>query len=150
MITFDVLPPYPAVLNGADVERLGARLGKMLRVRRARSVGVRFVSEPEMRRLNRTFRRKDRSTDVLSFEPESESPARGKEEYLTMGDIAVCPSYAAREARRRGIDLREELVRLLTHGVLHLSGLDHATTADALRMFAKQEAIVEGFENEIV
>ena len=70
-----------------------------------------------MRSLNRRYRRKDRSTDVLSF------PGAGR----ALGDIVISVPYAAREARRRGATTGAEIDRLLLHGYLHLLGYDHET-----------------------
>ena len=69
-----------------------------------------------MRRLNRSYRRKDRSTDVLAF------PGDGQ---TLLGDIVVSLPYAAREATRRGEPIGREVDRLLLHGFLHLMGYDH-------------------------
>lgn len=69
-----------------------------------------------MRRLNRSYRRKDRSTDVLAF------PGDGG---TLLGDIVVSLPYAAREAARRGDPVLHEVDRLLLHGFLHLIGYDH-------------------------
>jgi probable rRNA maturation factor len=71
-----------------------------------------------MRRLNRDFRRKDKTTDVLAF------PAA---EGALLGDIVVSVPYAARQARRRGEPRAREIERLLVHGYLHLLGFDHET-----------------------
>ena len=71
-----------------------------------------------MRRLNRDYRGKDRSTDVLAF------PAEGGP---LLGDIVVSVPYAARQARRRGEPQSREIDRLLVHGFLHLLGYDHET-----------------------
>ncbi len=71
-----------------------------------------------MRSLNRRWRGKDRSTDVLAFP----APADG-----FLGDIVIAVSYAAREARRRGSPVAREIDRLLLHGFLHLCGYDHET-----------------------
>jgi len=70
-----------------------------------------------MRTLNRRFRGKDRSTDVLSF------PASPP----LLGDIAISVPYAARQARRRREPVGREIDRLLVHGYLHLLGYDHET-----------------------
>jgi probable rRNA maturation factor len=68
-----------------------------------------------MRALNRHYRGKDRTTDVLAF------PGDGG----ALGDIVISVPYASREARRRGQGRAEELDRLLLHGYLHLLGYDH-------------------------
>ena len=134
MIVFDALPPLPRALTESDLRRLGQLLGRSLRFRRKRTVGLRFVAEGEIRRLNRQFRGKDCAIDVLSF---ATSNLQG---YL--GDLAICPSYAAREAKRRGVAMTEELARLLVHGTLHLAGYDHASPAEERRMFSLQERVV--------
>ncbi len=71
-----------------------------------------------MRGLNRRYRGKDRSTDVLSF------PSAGSG---FLGDIVVSVPFASREARRRKAPVSRELDRLLLHGFLHLLGYDHET-----------------------
>ena len=71
-----------------------------------------------MRSLNRRYRGKDRSTDVLAF------PGVGGG---FLGDIAVSVPYAARRARRRDAPLAWQLDLLLLHGFLHLLGYDHET-----------------------
>ena len=86
-----------------------------------------------MRRLNREFRRIDRSTDVLSFP--AELPG-------LLGDVAIDVPYAARQARRRGHGLDREVQLLLVHGVLHLLGHDHET--DGGEMFRLQRRLVAG------
>ena len=84
---------------------------------RGPEVSVLFCGDARMRSLNRRYRRKDRSTDVLSF------PGAGR----AMGDIVISVPYASREARRRGAATRGEIDRLLLHGYLHLLGYDHET-----------------------
>jgi rRNA maturation RNase YbeY len=71
-----------------------------------------------MAALNRRWRRKDRSTDVLSF------PAGGGDLGF-LGDIVISVPYAIRQARQRGQAPAREIDRLLLHGYLHLLGYDH-------------------------
>ncbi len=71
-----------------------------------------------MQRLNREWKRHDRPTDVLSFP--LETPDGG----LT-GDIYICPAVARAQAREYGVPAREELLRLVIHGTLHVLGHDH-------------------------
>ncbi len=83
-------------------------------------------TDRELRRLNRRFRRRDAPTDVLSFPVAENFPsAPGQTHFL--GDIAISLDRAARQARRLGHSLYEELCILMLHGVLHLTGMDHSS-----------------------
>jgi probable rRNA maturation factor len=91
----------------------GARSGA-----KGRELSVLFCGDARMRRLNRVYRGKDKTTDVLAF------PAGAG---ALLGDIVVSVPYAARQARRRGERASREIDRLLLHGYLHLLGYDHET-----------------------
>jgi probable rRNA maturation factor len=84
-------------------------------------VAALLTTDAEIRRLNRTFRKKNKPTDVLSF-PAVE-PLPGHES--TGGDLAISVETAARQADEAGHALSVELQVLLLHGVLHLAGYDH-------------------------
>jgi probable rRNA maturation factor len=88
------------------------------------SVTICLVSSAEIARLNRRYRHKPGATDVLSF-PSSTSFASSTSAYL--GDLAISPATARRNARRFGRSLSDELRILVLHGVLHLLGYDHET-----------------------
>lgn len=143
MIVFTPASTLPRTLVEQDLQVLGAVLGRQLRLRGTQEVGVRFVSEKEIQALNKLYRGKNRPTDVLSFESGSIPTGQGTMKKMDLGDLVLCPVYAQREARRRKIEAREEYLRLLAHGVLHLCGYDHATEEDELKMFALQERCVE-------
>lgn len=87
----------------------------------AASFGVRLTSDREMRRLNRTFRGKDRPTDVLSF------PGGATPEGEHLGDVVIAMPVARSQAVRAGHSTARELRVLLLHGVLHCLGHDHET-----------------------
>jgi probable rRNA maturation factor len=97
-------------------------------------VSVLLTGDEEIRRLNREFRHKDQSTDVLSF-PAAELAGRAK----LAGDVAISVETAAREAEKRQHPLATELKILLLHGVLHLAGWDHE--ADAGEMAREEETL---------
>lgn len=104
--------PLPAALVRRVVEAV-------LRGERRRAlISVTFLGRDAMRRLNAEHKGHDRPTDVLSF---AMADAAGR----TVGDVYVCAWVAAREARARGISLRQELIRLVVHGTLHALGRDH-------------------------
>jgi probable rRNA maturation factor len=83
---------------------------------------VLLAGDATVRRLNRTFRGKDRTTDVLSFPSGS---GRRPDGIAPLGEIAISVPQAARQARRTGHALGREIRVLALHGYLHLLGYDH-------------------------
>jgi probable rRNA maturation factor len=101
-----------------------------------------FVSDAEIARMNQSFRKKKGPTDVLSFpaiersrpailrKPSSQRTQHKRQDPRTpsfLGDIAIAPSVARRNAKKLGRSLPGELQILILHGVLHLLGYDHET-----------------------
>ena len=91
----------------------------------AANVTVAFVSDRHMRELNRQWRGKSGTTDVLSF------PA-GEDEFANpdgsnLGDVVISLEQAARQATEHNLTLDEEIAQLILHGLLHLCGYDHET-----------------------
>ena len=87
-------------------------------------LGIALVTDARMRVLNRSYRRKDYATDVLSFDGDGE----------TLGDLVIARGVAARQAREAGHPLQSELRVLALHGLLHLLGYDHEAADDRGRM----------------
>ncbi len=106
-------------------------------------LGLTFVGDRRMQRLNRDFRGKDRTTDVLAFAMrEAKVPGVRRNKTFPLGDVVISIPTALRQARRGHRTLDEELAILLVHGVLHLCGYDHERSrSEALRM-ERQERIV--------
>lgn len=96
-----------------------------------------LVSDRAIRALNRSWRRVDRPTDVLSFAI-SESPWDGP----LLGDVVISLDTAERRAREEGREIGVELDRYLAHGLLHLLGYDHRRPRDARRMAAREAELV--------
>src|SRR6202142_3251370 len=88
------------------------------------SVAIQLISDASMARLNETYRKKHGPTDVLSFPANGTRPAAGAE---YVGDIAISPETARRNARRFSRSLPVELRVLILHGMIHLAGFDHET-----------------------
>lgn len=106
--------------------------------RREAMISITFLGRDSMRRLNARHKRLDHATDVLAF---SLNGPAGE----VIGDVYVCPWVARREARARGIPVREELIRLVVHGTLHALGRDHPEGPERTRsdMWRRQERYVE-------
>jgi len=86
-------------------------------------ITLRIVGRAESQKLNKRFRKKNYATNVLSF-----PYGRGS------GDIVMCHSVIAREAREQGKTLRAHYAHLVVHGILHLRGHDHLRRSAAARM----------------
>ena len=105
-------------------------------------LSVVFVDDGEMRLLNATYRRVNKSTDVLAFAM-SEGRFGGINPHV-LGDVVVSAETAAFRAKEEGRALNDELDALLVHGILHLIGYDHERSpADARIMRAKERSLCQ-------
>jgi probable rRNA maturation factor len=90
-------------------------------------ITVRIVDAKEGQSLNRSYRKKDYATNVLTFDY-MQSP-------LVMADLVLCAPVVAREAKEQGKSLQDHYAHLLIHGTLHAQGYDHETSdKDAIEM----------------
>lgn len=124
----------------ATLKRLAERV--LSAVGEAQSeLSIDLVGDGRMRGLNRQYRKKDRTTDVLAFAMrESASPVS-----TLLGDVVISVPTAQRQAKEGGRSLSEELTWLLVHGVLHLCGYDHERgDAEARRMKRREQAVLRG------
>lgn len=112
---------------------LGSRRSKVLM--EADHISLVFVSNKEMRGLNKTFRGKNRLTDVLSFAPTEPG---------SIGELVFSLSVLRKQATEHGQSLNMELGYMVLHGVLHLLGLDHErSVSEAKRMFQIQDKVFD-------
>jgi probable rRNA maturation factor len=104
-------------------------------------VSVAFVSDRAIAAMNRKHLRHAGPTDVISFGFTRQTPR----DRVLIGDIYIAPGVAARNAKSRRRPVREELVRLLVHGTLHVLGYDHPDDEDRERsaMWRRQEQLVQ-------
>jgi len=123
-------------------------------------VSLLFVDEDAIAALNEQFLGKSGPTDVLSFPIEDEpgptgrSPdlggsgpgAQPEEGLLTLlGDVVICPVVAARNAEEHEVTLDDEIALLVVHGLLHLLGMDHEVDAEAERMEALEQELLNRY-----
>ena len=97
-------------------------------------ISVYITNDEEIRELNKTYRGKDKPTDVLSF-PLNET----FDGYRILGDIVISQDTAERQAKELGHSLKEEVQRLLIHGLVHLLGYDHEKGGEEEKKFSKLE-----------
>ncbi len=100
----------------------------------AGDINLIFTTDREIKKLNRKYRKKNRPTDVLSFNYENQFGNQG-----IFGEIYISIETARRQAQEYGYTLNQEFLRLVCHGLLHLMGYDHIKTPDRKKMEAKEQ-----------
>lgn len=101
-----------------------------------KNISIVLVKDKKIQELNRIYRKKNKVTDVLSFGDWNDK------EFL--GEIIICLPQAKRQAKKYNTTLKQELTRLLVHGILHLAGFDHEQSKlKEKKMFKLQEEIIE-------
>lgn len=110
-------------------------------------VSVSFVSNSEIRQLNKAYRNKDAETDVLSFPLTSEDGTEEKNNEtgaVLLGDVVISLETAVKQAAMYGHSLEREVGFLTVHSMLHLLGYDHETSPlDERIMREKEEGVLE-------
>lgn len=100
-------------------------------------VTIRIVGAAEGRLLNRSYRRKDYATNVLTFVFRDRAPFEG--------DLALCAPVITREARAQGKPVAAHYAHMVVHGLLHLQGYDHENERDAAAMEKRERALLAAF-----
>ena len=130
-----------STITRAVVARFLARAQKAVGL--AGQVHVLLADDATLKRLNKTFRGKNKATDVLSFPAGPSTVFFGEPDAPELaGDLAISLETAARQAGRFGHTLLEEVKILLLHGLLHLAGFDHET--DTGEMAAREAELRAG------
>ncbi len=106
-------------------------------------VAVIVVDAPTIQQYNRTYRAKDRPTDVLSFiQYDDDGFVFNDDEAIFLGDIVLCYDIALAQARQYGHSSDREIAYLICHSTLHLLGYDHENEADKAEMRQREKAIM--------
>lgn len=134
-------------IDSYRVQNLAMHARDQLRLHPMVDIGIIFVDEAPMTDLHIKWMDEPGPTDVLSFPMDELRP--GSEEQFSpegvLGDIVVCPQVAARQAVVAGHPAICEILMLVTHGMLHLVGFDHAEPAEEKEMFALQAELLRTF-----
>ncbi len=100
-------------------------------------VTIRIVGQAEGRLLNRSYRRRDYATNVLTFVFRDRAPLQG--------DLALCAPVITREARAQRKTVAAHYAHMVVHGLLHLQGYDHVNDRDAAAMEKRERALLARF-----
>ncbi len=114
--------------------------------RKIETISLAFVDKEEIRKLNKKFRRKNKATDVLSFElkesfgmEHSAELSRSHQGKKYLGEIIICPEIVKKNAKKYKISIRDEVLKVFVHGILHLCGYDHEKSKKEAEKMEKKE-----------
>jgi probable rRNA maturation factor len=146
-VTIEITNESALEVDLTRVQSLAEHVREALRLHPLVDVGVIFVDEAPMTDLHVRWMDEPGPTDVLSFPMDELRP--GSEEMLSaegvLGDVVICPQVARRQAEVAGHEEINEILMLLTHGMLHLVGFDHAEPEEEKEMFALQKELLDSF-----
>ncbi len=119
-------------------------------------VDLLVTGDGQIRQINKKYRGIDRATDVLSFSFVENNMQYGVMEFpleadgnLYLGEIIISFQRTIDQAIKNGCSVEFELIRLITHGILHLLGYDHKSRADAVKMRERERIIVEKIKRNL-
>ena len=146
---------YVANESGVEVDEVGlAALARhvlsTMGVSPLAELSLMLVTEDAMERLHVQYMGEAGATDVLAFAQDdltTGAPLSGSDEVpeALLGDVVICPDFAARQAETQGHSLETELHVLCAHGVLHLLGYDHADPETEREMFGVQGQVLDAW-----
>ena len=144
-MSIDVVNETEAEIDIESIQEQARFILDRLRIHPGAELSVVFVDVATMTDLHERWMDEPGPTDVLSFPMDELTPPRDDEEPPEglLGDVVICPEGAQRQAVQAGHDERLELGVLLTHGILHLLGYDHAEPEEHREMFGLQAQILE-------
>ncbi len=141
-VLVNVGPEFASVVQNRRLAALARRVLAAEQVPAPAELSIAVTDDATVRELNRRFRGLDASTDVLCF-------ALGETDFIgppgrarLLGEIVISYQTARRQAEEAAQPVEAELAHLLVHGILHLLGYDHASTAEARTMRAREEALL--------
>jgi probable rRNA maturation factor len=149
-MTIDIANESEVEVNEKELVEQAAFMLRKLHINPGAELSIMLVGEVAMAALHEKFMDEPGSTDVLSFPmdelragTDAEPSAEG-----VLGDIVICPEVAVRQAIQAGHSNEVEIRLLLTHGILHLLGHDHAEPEEHKVMFGLQADLLLDWEVE--
>ncbi len=97
-------------------------------------LSIHFVGKKRMQTINQKYRQQNKVTDVLTFPLHDQNP-----EAYDLGAIMICVDIAKKQAKLFNCSLESQILRLIAHGLIHLTGLDHETSPKEFKKFLQRE-----------
>ena len=110
------------------------------------SLSLLLSNNKNIRRLNKNFSSKNKSTDILSF-PSSKNPRMSEDTYL--GDIIISYNYLDKPKSQDLKSFKEKVIKIFIHGFLHLLGFDHTNNKDYSKMLREENLLYNSIKLKI-
>jgi probable rRNA maturation factor len=150
-INIYIKPELASLVPKPGLKRSVLKILDAVKIPTSAELGLVITDNAEIQRINKLYRGKDESTDVLAFnmlypmgfEGEEVTFIAPPDGFSHLGEIMISYPKAVAQAQQRGHDIEHEILVLLIHGILHLLGYDHEKSAD-------DEFHMRGRENDIL
>lgn len=149
-MSIDVNNESGAAVDEEALVAVARHVLRALRIHPLAELSIVLVDAAAMEQLHLTWMDESGPTDVLSFPMDELRPGTedAEPEPGLLGDVVLCPQVAARQAAAAGHAVEDELALLLTHGILHLLGYDHADPSEEQEMFGLQRQLLRSWAEE--
>ena len=147
-MSIDIANESSFEIDEKDLVEQAAFMLRRLHINPAAELSIMLVDEVVMANLHEEYMDEPGPTDVLSFPMDElrEGTADQESEEGVLGDVVICPTVAQRQAETAGHPTEVEMRLLLTHGILHLLGHDHAEPEEHKVMFGLQATLLAEWE----
>lgn len=123
-------------ISSKEIDNIIDKFSRLFKIDKDTNLSLAFVSPAQIKKLNFLYRKKNKSTDVLSFATKFDSKKvkniSTPEDLL--GEIFICYEVAKQQAKEQKKTIQEVISRLLIHGLVHLVGYDHIADKDWIKM----------------
>lgn len=144
MLTFEINNQTEFPLRQSLVKEVAMTFSKVFGLNKKKSFSLALVDDRTMKVLNCSYRKKNKVTDVLSFMENQDDfvDVSGNNNYI--GEIVICPEQAKRQSVLFGCSVKQEMSRLLVHGLAHLFGYDHENVSkkEAAKMIDLEKKVM--------
>jgi probable rRNA maturation factor len=140
MITIQINKIFEELISSVLLESITEKIFTFLEIEPQSDLSILIDNDAVLKKLNRLYRGINQPTDVLSFESDEINPETG---FASLGDIAISFPTAERQAIEANHPIENEIILLLVHAVLHLTGYDHNTKEEKQEMWSEQQAVLD-------
>ncbi len=149
-ISVRVEPAFADLVSERPVKQIARKVLESEDVDDGSELSVVITDDETVQELNRRFRDRDETTDVLSFGLDLDTGANFATPPGTrhqLGEVVISLPTARRQAEDAGHELLDELLHLLVHGILHILGYDHEQPKEAEAMREQEESLLQGWQH---